>query len=81
MIRRSVALPIVLVGAVFAAAPPEIGHNLNRLVTESLCQCVAQRKADIFAKEMRQMAADPTIQAVSAGIAAGFLSTELDGLL
>ena len=81
MIRRSVALPIVLVDAVFAVAPPEIGHNLNRLVTESLRQYVAQRKADIFAEQMREMAADPTIQAVSAEIAAEFLSTELDGLL
>lgn len=81
ILRRSVALPRVLIEEVFAAAPPEIGHNLNRLVAESLRRFVTQRKAEAFAEEVRLMAADPEIQAISAEIEAEFRVTELDGLL
>ena len=79
-VRRSVALPRQLVDEVLSLAPPDAAGNLNRLVTESLREFVARRKALALEAAMARMAADPAIQAECAAIASEFASTEMDGL-
>lgn len=68
-VRRSVALPRQLVEAASAVAPPELGHNLNRLVTVALQEFAARRKARAFEEAMAQMAADPAIRAECSALA------------
>ena len=79
-LRRSVALPRRLVEEVTAAAPPELRHNLNRLITVALREFAARRKAQAFAEAMAQMATDPAIQVECAAIARDFSATEADGV-
>jgi hypothetical protein len=80
VIRRSVALPRVLVEEVFACTPPEIGHNLNRLVASLLRDYVLHRQSLAFDEAMRQMAADPELQSASASITDRFSTMDMDGL-
>jgi len=79
-VRRSVALPRSLVQAVVAAAPPDLRHNLNRLVVSALQEYVAARRARAFEQAMARMAADPAIQKECAAIAREFAAAEADGL-
>lgn len=79
-VRRSVALPRQLIEDVSAAAPPELRHNLNRLVTVALQEFAARRKARAFEAAMAQMAADPAFQAECASISRSFAIAEADGL-
>jgi len=79
-VRRSVALPRILVEEVTAVAPPGMQGNLNRLVTVALKEFVARRKARAFRLSMAEMAADPAIRKENAAIAAEFASAENDGL-
>ncbi|MBL0159029.1 MAG: hypothetical protein IPP47_18245 [Bryobacterales bacterium] len=80
LIRRSVALPRQLVDDVLACAPPELAHNLNQLVAASLREYIAHRQALAFDEAMREMAADPGIQAASTAISAEFDAAAMDGL-
>ena len=79
-VRRSVALSRQLVEEVSNVAPPELRHNMNRLVTVALQEFAAKRKAHAFEDAMAQMAADPTIQAECASISKDFTTAEADGL-
>lgn len=67
-VRRSVALSRELVEEVNTVAPPELRHNLNRLVTVALREFAARRKTNAFEKAMAQMAADPAVRAECATI-------------
>jgi len=79
-IRRSVALPPALVERAMEAAPPELQGNFNGLVRSLLEAYVEQRRAYEFSKEMRSMAADPSIQREVAFINSEFVAAEGDGL-
>lgn len=79
-IRRSVALPRNLVDEATAVAPPELGQNLNRLVTVALQEFAAKRKAWAFEEAVAQMAADPAIRSECAAIEKDFSAAEADGL-
>lgn len=79
-VRRSVALPRQLVDEVLSLAPPEAAGNLNRVVTESLREFVARRKALALEAAMARMAADPAIRRECAAIAADFAPADFDGL-
>ena len=79
-VRRSVALPRRLIDEACAVAPPELGQNLNRLVTVALQEFAARRKAQAFEAAMAQMAADPAIRSECAAIERGFSIAEADGL-
>jgi hypothetical protein len=80
IVRRSVALPRQLVDEVLSLAPPDAAGNLNRLVSESLREFVARRRASLFEAAMAEMAADPAVRKECAGIAAEFAALEMDGL-
>ncbi len=79
-IRRSVALSRQLVAEVSALAPPELRHNLNRLVTVALREFANQQRARAFEEAMGQMAVDPAIRSECAAISREFSITEADGL-
>ncbi len=79
-VRRSVALPQRLIEEVSAVAPPELGQNLNRLVTVALQEFAARRKARAFEEAMAQMALDPGIRTECTAIGRDFTTAEADGL-
>jgi hypothetical protein len=79
-VRRSVALPSQLINEASAVAPPELRHNLNRLVTVALQEFAAKRRERAFEQAIAQMAADPAIQAECAAITKDFTVAEADGL-
>ncbi len=79
-VRRSVALPRNLIDEATAVAPPELGQNLNRLVTVALQEFAAKRKTGAFEEAMAQMAADPAIRLECAAIERNFSVAESDGL-
>lgn len=79
-VRRSVALPGQLIRDVTAVAPPEVSHNLNRLVTIALQEFVARRRQRDFEAAMARMAEDPAIRAENARIGRAFKGAERDGL-
>ena len=79
-VRRSVALSRQLVDEVTAAAPPELRHNLNRLVSVALREFATHQKARAFDEAMARMADDPAIRAECAAISREFAATEADGL-
>lgn len=79
-IRRSVALSRQLVEEATAVAPPELRHNLNRLVTVALQEFTAQRRERAFEEAMGRMAADPAIRAECAAISRAFRIADQDGL-
>lgn len=79
-VRRSVALPRQLVEEVTHLAPPELGQNLNRLVTVALQEFATHRRARGFEEAMARMAADPAIRAECAAISREFAVADLDGL-
>ncbi len=79
-VRRSVALSRHLVEEVSAIAPPELRHNMNRLVTVALQEFAARRKESEFEEAMAKMASDPAIQTECATIAREFAPAEADGL-
>jgi len=79
-VRRSVALPRRLIEEASAVAPPELGQNLNRLVTVALQEFAARRKARAFEEAMAQMAADPAIRSECVAIGRDFTIAEADGL-
>ncbi len=79
-IRRSVALSRQLVSEVSALAPPELRHNLNRLVTVALRECSNPQRARAFEEAMGQLAVDPASRSDCAAISRAFAITEADGL-
>lgn len=79
-VRRSVVLPRRLIEEASAVAPPELGQNVNRLVTVALQEFAARRKAREFEEAVTQMAADPAIRNECAAIDKDFTSAETDGL-
>jgi hypothetical protein len=79
-VRRSVALSRELVEEALAAAPPELAHNLNRLVATALREYAARQKRRAVEQAVARMAADPAIRAECATIAQDFATTEGDGL-
>ncbi len=79
-VRRSVALPRELVEEAVAAAPPELRHNLNRLVATALREFAARQTKRATEQAIARMAADPAIQAECALISNEFAATEADGL-
>jgi hypothetical protein len=79
-VRRSVALPRELVEEAQGAAPPELAHNLNRLVATALREYAARQQRRAVEQAIAQMAADPAIQAECGTIARDFAATEGDGL-
>jgi hypothetical protein len=80
MIRRSIALPRILVDEVTSVAPAPLRQNFNRLVSTALRDFVEAQRAKAFEQAMQEMAADPEIQAECRAIARDFAHTELDGL-
>lgn len=79
-VRRSVALPRRLVEEASALAPPDLRHNLNRLVTVALQEFAARQKAREFEAAVAEMARDSAIQAECASIAKAFTVADADGL-
>lgn len=79
-VRRSVALPRHLVEEASAVAPPELRHNLNRLVTVALQEFAAKRNPREFEEAMAQMATDQAIRMECAAIEKDFSIAEADGL-
>jgi hypothetical protein len=79
-VRRSVALPSQLINEASAVAPPELRHNLNRLVTVALQEFATKRRERAFEQAIAQMAADPAIQAECAAITKDFTVADADGL-
>jgi hypothetical protein len=80
MVRRSIALPRILVDEVTSVAPAPLRQNFNRLVSTALRDFVEAQRAKAFEQAMQEMAADPEIQAECRAIARDFAHTELDGL-
>ena len=79
-IRRSVALPRRLVEEVIQAAAPDLGQNLNRLVTVALEEFLERRRQQAFEEAMARMASDPGIRAASAAINTELEVADADGL-
>lgn len=79
-IRRSVALPKILVDEVTALAPANLRNNLNRLVTVALRDFAARQKARVFEDAMARMATDAAIRGEDASISREFRVCESDGL-
>jgi len=75
-----VALPKHLIDEATAVSPPELGQDLNRLVTIALQEFAARRKTRVFEEAMAQMAADPAIRSECEAIERDFCVTEADGL-
>ena len=67
-IRRSVALPPLLVRDALSVADPDLKHNVNRLVTVALREFVENHKRKEFEGAMERMAKDPAIQKESSKI-------------
>ena len=80
IVRRSIALQNELVEELRAVAPPELRDNFNRLVTFILMDFTRRQKKYQFEAAMAEMANDPAIQEVSAGLSEEFTETENDGL-
>jgi hypothetical protein len=80
IVRRSVALSRSLVEEVNSVAPVPLRDNFNRLVSAALSQFAEAQRASAFERAMREMAADPEIQAECRAIARDFAATESDGL-
>jgi hypothetical protein len=79
-VRRSIALPRLLIEQVTAVAPAPLRQNFNRLVSTALLEFAEARRAETFARSMRTMAADPKIRAECASIEREFARFESDGL-
>jgi metal-responsive CopG/Arc/MetJ family transcriptional regulator len=79
-LRRSVALPSVLLSELNSVAPPELRSNLNRLVILSLQEYVSRRRRLEFESAVAAMAEDLEVQAECAAIARDFAVTEMDGI-
>ena len=79
-IRRSVALPRLLVEEALLAAPEGMRGNLNSLVKAALKEYIARRKAMEFEQAMEKMAQDPDVQSISQNLSQDFRATETDGL-
>ncbi len=79
-VRRSVALSRELVDEALAAAPPELRHNLNRLVATALREFAARQKRRAVEDAIARMAADPAIRAECDLISQEFAPAEADGL-
>ncbi len=67
-VRRSFALPAVLIEQVSEAVPPEHGVNPNAAVRHALEAYLERKRRDAFEREMDAMAADPWIRTVNAEI-------------
>jgi hypothetical protein len=79
-VRRSFVVRKQLMAGVIAAAPLELRHNTNRLVTVALQEFVTRREAQNFEDAMAQMASDPALRAESEAITQAFVAAEADGL-
>jgi hypothetical protein len=64
----------------FSPAPLDSAGNLSRLVTQSLREFVARRKALALDAAMAEMGADPAIRRECATIAAEFAPADPDRL-
>jgi hypothetical protein len=80
VVRRSIALPRALVDEVISIAPAPLRENFNRLVSTALRDFAEAQRAQAFERAMKEMAADPEVQAECRAIARDFAHTELDGL-
>lgn len=80
-VRRSIAIPLRIIEAARAAAPPELRDNLNRLTIRALEEYVIRRKAERFELAMTDMAKDPAIRAACGAIDEEFAEAESDGLV
>jgi hypothetical protein len=69
-----------LVDEVTSIAPPPLRANFNRLVSTALHDFVKAQRAKAFEQSMREMGADPEIQAECRAIERDFAHTALDGL-
>lgn len=79
-VRRSVALPRVLVEEALLAAPAGLKGNLNSLVKEALREYIANRKAGEFERSMEAMAMDPEIRDACDKLTTDLRQIEMDGL-
>jgi hypothetical protein len=69
-----------LIEEVTSVAPAPLRLNFNRLVSTAQRDFAEAQRANAFERAMREMAADPEIQAECRAIARDFAHTELDGL-
>ena len=79
-VRRSIALPRRLVEEVIRFAPPDAGHNWNRLVITALEEYATCRKRVQLEQAMSAMADDPAIRTEMRSMDKLFRKTEPDGL-
>ena len=79
-VRRSVALPSVLVSEANRLAPEGVESNFNRLVRTALEEYVERRRQEEFAAAMQRMAEDPEIRAEIQAIQRELAETEGDSL-
>lgn len=80
VIRRSVALPKVLVEEAASVAPPELRGNWNRLVRTALELYVDGLRERRIDQEMIEMGKDPHILAECRRINDEFAQTDADGI-
>lgn len=80
VLRRSVALPRILVEEALRRAPAGEGANVNRIVRVALEEFIQKRRDEQFQAEMEQMARDPMIRRESRKIEREFRAAEGDGL-
>ena len=79
VVRRSVALPGLLVNEAIRVAAPELRSNMNRLVITALKEFVERRKRLHFNAAMEKMSRDPAIRKECQAISEDFISLEEDG--
>jgi hypothetical protein len=80
VVRRSFALPKLVLEEAARLAPPELRGNWNRLVRTALEQFIIQRKRRRFAEGMAEMAKDPQALEVNRRISEEFAAAERDGI-
>lgn len=80
VVRRSVALPRLLVEEAAAAAPPELRDNWNRLVRTALELYVEERRERLIDDRILEIGKDPHVLADVRRINADFAQTDADGL-
>jgi 5-methylthioribose kinase len=80
-IRRSVALPEILIIEAIQFSDPHYKNNVNRLITTALKEFVENHKRLQFEKAMENMAQDVEVRKVCGSIENEFSNTEEDGLV
>lgn len=79
VVRRSVALPGLLVREAVRVAAPELRNNMNRLVITALKEFVEKRRRLHFDAAMDKMSKDPAIRKECQTISDSFMPAEEDG--